>query len=430
MAGEKASVDRDKSYDLINPFTGQPQSAPDAERETAYHDQDEVTGTETHEDPYDNDDEVYNGIEKDTSRIADKRDSLGDAVKKGHMKKLSETKDPFSSKHKKNPPPKLRITRRSIDAADKVIGDPSVLVKARVAQNTPKRLRSAAQRGAHGSTALGKQVAAGTPRSQARGGLEEAENPMVASAPATSDSPMLGMYSMNPNNSNGSKYNIRSILESIALQAAETFEALDENATIPDAFGSELDQCSKAINKLYSFVTQGQQDSQTGTTPVQGQNFMTKESYLNEAMYHATGYVYPHGEPEKGKEYAVPVPKSQIDGMYDPTGNKFLRKVKKHNPHLTHDEAKAIADSGGDELYKDHPTHTVENDREYKRIYENNDLDEELVGNQHKLDHNKNNEIDGEDLEIARARKAENKAKAKMAEAAFGVFDFILRNGK
>ena len=319
MAGEKASVDRDKSYDLINPFTGQPQSVPDAERETAYYDQDEVTGTETHEDPYDNDDEVYNGIEKDTSRIADKRDSLGDAVKKGHMKKLSETTSSI------NP----RKGDTVVTTADRKVTSRSSHRKA--VHDTRKGSRDFLSRLDTGGKAL--DPSAYRPRT-----IREAENPMVASAPATSDSPMLGMYSMNPNNSNGSKYNLRSILESIALQAAETFEALDENATIPDSFGSELDQCSKAINKLYSFVTQGQQDPQTGTPPVQGQNFMTKESY---------------------------------------------------------------------------------------------GLDEELVGDQHKLDHNKNNEIDSEDLAIARAKgKAENRAKAKITEAAFGVFGYILRNGK
>lgn len=411
MAGEKASVDRDKSYDLINPFTGQPQSAPDAERETAYYDQDEVTGTQKHEDPYNNSDEVYNGIKKDTSRIADKRDSLGDAVKKGHMKKLSETTS------KINP----RKNDTVISTFDRKIDRHSAHRKA--VHDTRKGPRNFLKRLDNGGKAL--DPSAYRPRT-----IREAENPMVASAPATSDSPMLGMYSMNPNNSNGSKYNLRSILESIALQAAETFEALDENATIPDAFGSELDQCSKAINKLYSFVTQGQQDPQTGTTPVQGQNFMTKESYLNEAMYHATGYVYPHGKPEEGKKYVVPMSKREIvDGMYDPTGNKFLRKVKKHNPHLTHDEAKAIADSGGDELYKDHPTHTVENDREFKRIYENNDLEEELVGNQHKLDHNNNNKIDSEDLKIARA-KGEVKARKKLQEAMFGTFAHLVRERK
>lgn len=415
MAREKASVDRDKSYDLINPFNGQPQSAPDAERETAYYDQDEVTGTEKHEDPYDNDDEVYNGIEKDTSRIADKRDHLGDAVKKGHMKKLSETTSSINPR------------RGDVDLS---LGDRlgkntrSSAHRHAVAQARGRKARTAERRLRTGAQAL-NPTTVGAPRM-----VREAENPMVASAPATSDSPMLGMYSMNPNNFNGSKYNLRSILELIALQAAETFEALDENATIPDSFGSELDQCSKAINKLYSFITQGQQDPQTGTTPVQGQNFMTKESYFNEAMYHATGYVYPHGKPEEAKEYAVPMSKKEINDYYDPTGEKFLRKVKEHNPHLTHDEAKAIADSGGDEVYKDHPTHTVENSTELRRIYENNELEEELVGDQHKLDHNKNNEIDSEDLAIARAKGRANKAKAKMAEAAFGVFGYILRNGR
>ncbi|MCA6385499.1 MAG: hypothetical protein IM620_18635, partial [Cytophagales bacterium] len=96
MSGHKASVDRDgkNAYDLINPFTGQTKPVPDAERETAYHDQEEISGTEKHDDPYENGDEVYNGIKKDTSRIADKNtlqkeDRLADLLEAGHMKKLS-----------------------------------------------------------------------------------------------------------------------------------------------------------------------------------------------------------------------------------------------------------------------------------------------------------------------------------------------------
>lgn len=425
MAGEKASVDRDKSYDLINPFTGQPQSAPDAERETAYHDQKEITGTQKHEDPYNNGDEVYNGIKKDTSRIADKRDHLGDAVKKGHMKKLSET---TSALKKGSGQAKIRISaqERGLGTGGPGGGSSTHLLAKKHQRTTRTKNKSRTTR------VLERPETALRPGQVKVGTVIEAENPMVASAPATSDSPMLGMYSMNPNNSNGSKYNLRSILESIALQAAETFEALDENATIPDAFGSELDQCSKALNKLYSFVTQGQQDSQTGTTPVQGQNFMTKESYLNEAMYHATGYVYPHGEPEKGKEYAVRMSKREIDGMYDPTGNKFLRKVKKDNPHLTHKEAEAIADSGGDEVYKGHPTHTVENDREYKRIYENNDLEEELVGDQHKLDVSGPEGKPDNKLSLHDFKKLgqEAIAKKKLQEAMFGTFAHLVRERK
>lgn len=318
MAGQKASVDRDKSYDLINPFTGQPQSAPDAERETAYYDQKEITGTEKTKDPYDNDDEVYNGIEKDTSRIADKRDALANAVKSGNMKKLSENK------------------RNPVSGQDVKITPVERGLKTGAAHRWVVRQMRGTQRSAE--TTLSRGAKALDPTQQ-RATIREAENPMVASAPATSDSPMLGMLAMNPNSGNKSKYDVGSMLESIALQAAETFEAMDENTNIPDSFGSELEQCSQVLNKLNQYVTQGQNNYPAGASvPVPAQPFMTKESY---------------------------------------------------------------------------------------------ELEEELVGDQHKLDHNKNNEIDSEDLAIARAKgKAENKAKAKMAEAAFGVFGYILRNGR
>lgn len=405
MAGEKASVDRDKSYDLINPFTGQPQSAPDAERETAYHDQDEVTGTQKHEDPYNNDDEVYNGIKKDTSRIADNRDSLGDAVKKGHMKKLSETTS------KINP----RKNDTVISTFDRKIDRHSAHRKA--VHDTRKGPRNFLKRLDNGGKAL--DPSAYRPRT-----IREAENPMVASAPATSDSPMLGMYSMNPNNSNGSKYNLRSILESIALQAAETFEALDENATIPDAFGSELDQCSKALNKLYSFVTQGQQDPQTGTTPVQGQNFMTKESYLNEGTHIYSGMVR---NKETGKEHHWKVPMSN-DDIENFDEDDFSEKLAHFNPHLNDDHIKAIVDSGGEPENHDHPKYTVHNFQESYGLEETAKSEKfkkdtaALAGHPGKLE--------PVDFKTLRQNNEEAKAKAKMAEAAYGVFAHILRNGR
>lgn len=85
--------------------------------------------------------------------------------------------------------------------------------------------------------------------------FSEAENPGTAGAPATSDSPSLGMYSVNNSDFRQPKADVRGMLESIALQAAETFEALDENNKIPDALASELDQCLNVITKLYEFAT-------------------------------------------------------------------------------------------------------------------------------------------------------------------------------
>ena len=103
-----------------------------------------------------------------------------------------------------------------------------------------------------------------------RFGLDESENPGVASSPSTSDNPSLGMYSVNNSDFKQSKANVKGMLETIALQSAEAFEILDENNQVPDALASELDQCSKVIDRLYEYATQDLKNNpQTGTSPVE-----------------------------------------------------------------------------------------------------------------------------------------------------------------
>lgn len=103
-----------------------------------------------------------------------------------------------------------------------------------------------------------------------RFGLDESENPGVASSPSTSDNPSLGMYSVNNSDFKQSKANVKGMLETIALQSAEAFEILDENNQVPDALASELDQCSKVIDRLYEYATQDLKNNpQTGTAPVE-----------------------------------------------------------------------------------------------------------------------------------------------------------------
>lgn len=104
----------------------------------------------------------------------------------------------------------------------------------------------------------------------ARFGLAENENPGVASSPSTSDNPSLGMSSVNNSDFKQSKTDVKGMLETIALQSAEAFEILDENNQVPDALASELDQCSKVIDRLYEFATDNQKNNpQTGTAPVE-----------------------------------------------------------------------------------------------------------------------------------------------------------------
>jgi hypothetical protein len=103
-----------------------------------------------------------------------------------------------------------------------------------------------------------------------RFGLDESENPGVASSPSTSDNPSLGMSTINNSDFKQSKANVKGMLETIALQSAEAFELLDENNQVPDALASELDQCSKVIDRLYEYASQDQRNNpQTGTTPME-----------------------------------------------------------------------------------------------------------------------------------------------------------------
>jgi hypothetical protein len=91
--------------------------------------------------------------------------------------------------------------------------------------------------------------------------VSESENPGVASAPATSDSPSLGMMSVNNTDFRPPQTDVRAVLESIALQAAETFELLDQNSNVPDTFVNELQTSAKALGRIYEFVTKNQQSA-------------------------------------------------------------------------------------------------------------------------------------------------------------------------
>ena len=196
MAGQRAIIDKDTST------YRSPTSAPEAERETAYHDQQAVEG------PNKND-------------MTNDRNGNEDDVFKGSTKSKS--------------------GRRSAD------------------QNT---------KGAEGN--MGESTSPFKKILDARFGLAESENPGVASSSATSDNPSMGMYSVNNSDFKQSEVNVKNMLESIALQAAEAFETMQENNSIPNALASELDQCTKVLARLYEYVKSSQRnDPQTGTTPVE-----------------------------------------------------------------------------------------------------------------------------------------------------------------
>jgi hypothetical protein len=145
---------------------------------------------------------------------------------------------------------------------------------------------------------------------EARFRLSENENPGTAAAPASSDNPSLGMYSVNNSDFRQPKADVKGMLESIALQAAEAFEALNENNKVPDALASELDQCAKVIDKLYDYATNAQQagsydnsvpvENDPATMPVRRESANMNESKAGET-YNTTTHSPSAVKPKKSK---------------------------------------------------------------------------------------------------------------------------------
>ena len=170
---------------------------------------------------------------------------------------------------------------------------------------------------------------------QKKFGLSESENPGVASAPATSDAPSLGMYSVNNTDFRQQKTDVRHVLESIALQAAETFEMLDENSNVPDPIINDLQTTAKAVSKIYEYVN-----------------------------------------------------KNTMSDTGDPNDTSSVPKETPQGKPGVNEEAE--------------------------------ELDEKLIGNQDKIDANKNGKLDAHDFKLLRAKKT-------MKEAVDLAFAEILR---
>jgi hypothetical protein len=88
--------------------------------------------------------------------------------------------------------------------------------------------------------------------------VAESENPSVATSPTTSDNPTMGLYGMasgaDPKKDIG--IDVRTTLEGIALQAAQTFELLEHsNIQIPDTTKNELKQAFKVVDNLFDVVS-------------------------------------------------------------------------------------------------------------------------------------------------------------------------------
>lgn len=227
----------------------------------------------------------------------------------------------------------------------------------------------------------------------------ESENPGTASAPATSDSPSLGMYSVNNTDFRQQKIDVRNILEGIALQAAESFELLDENSNVPDPIINDLQTTAKAVSKIYEYATKSM-------TPTDGDAADTS-SVPKET---------PQGKPGMNEEA------EELDELSRKTlgsyGSKALRAGLK----------------GDEKSEKRFKGANLASAKLYPRQYEKSplkakvpatneeveELDEKLIGNQDKIDANKNGKLDAHDFKLLRSKKT-------MKEAVDIVFAEILR---
>lgn len=225
----------------------------------------------------------------------------------------------------------------------------------------------------------------------------EAENPGVAQAPATSDSPSLGMMAVNTTDFRQPKADVRSVLESIALQAAEAFELLDDNSEVPDAIVSELQNSAQVVTKVFDFANKNQSSDEAGDSA--GTPAVAKDTV--------------QGKPGVNEEI------EELDELSRATISRYSLK------------AKSIADNeGGKDRSKGRELAGRKNwggsmkGVERARIPSTNeeveDLDEKLIGKQHKIDANKNGRLDAHDFKLLRAKKT-------MKEATDIVFKTLLK---
>ena len=303
---------------------------------------------------------------------------------------------------------------------------------------------------------------------QKKFGLSESENPGVASAPATSDAPSLGMYSVNNTDFRQQKTDVRHVLESIALQAAETFEMLDENSNVPDPIINDLQTTAKAVSKIYEYVNKNTMSdtgdpNDTSSVPKEtpqgkpGVNEETEELdevldtpearkkyrfYSDADITHAnrafTGQEIKDAENVKRKRFkgrALLAKKmareetEELDEVSKATLGRYINKAKDqidaaswrsgYNAAKPNDpkSGKVIA-AKERQLSKRHGGIELAVDKLTREEAE--ELDEKLIGNQDKIDANKNGKLDAHDFKLLRAKKT-------MKEAVDLAFAEILR---
>lgn len=307
-------------------------------------------------------------------------------------------------------------------------------------------------------------------------GLSESENPGTASAPATSDAPSLGMYSVNNTDFRQQKIDVRHVLESIALQAAETFEMLDENSSVPDPIINDLQTTAKAVSKIYEYVNKNTMSdtgdpNDTSSVPKetpQGKPGVNEEKeeldevskatlgrYINKAKDQIDAASWRSGynaakpnDPKSGKviaakerqlskrhggiELAVDkLTREEVEELdeadraapYRKAANAAKREGDMKNYHRNmerfHDHKERVVFSSSDR--NKHANQASKHRAAWKSIDEEvEELDEKLIGNQDKIDANKNGKLDAHDFKLLRAKKT-------MKEAVDLAFAEILR---
>ena len=233
-----------------------------------------------------------------------------------------------------------------------------------------------------------------------RFGLNENENPGVASSSATSDNPSLGMYSVNDADFKQSQTNVKGLLESIALQAAEAFETLNDAVKVPNALTSELEQCATVVNKLYEYATKGQGANATDSSAPPVENdpatmpVRREETEMNESKAGETYATTTHSPTAVKKKSKYRIKAESV------TGEKFIsEKMSKKKCKCAMEEMIA---SGAYAIV------------EMKKLSKKQKKIAGLAGDK--------NKIDADDLATLRAKR-------KMEEAVIGVFSHLINEG-
>lgn len=239
-------------------------------------------------------------------------------------------------------------------------------------------------------------------------GLFEADNAGAGSAPATSDSPSLGMMSVNNTDFRPAQLDVRAVLEGIALQAAEAFEMIDENSQVPDAIVNELQNTARAVNKIYEFANKNSSDNtaEPSDSPVIAKDTAQSKPGVNE-------------EVEELEELSKDAVSKYANRAFDQS-NSILKSrnldlpknVKKSAEDAKERRRKGIVSAGkrlGDDEMK-----KISQASAHRIVYE------KLEGDQKNIDKNHNGKLDAQDFKMLRSKKT-------VKEAVDLVFQEILR---